>query len=181
MPSPPTASASPSSTPSSTTASSDRCSPPTGPPRRPRSAPPWPPSTTPSAATSPAHDSERQHETRHNVTEPHHQEVTEPHHQEVLAVVGRVPLLVPPADRLQGARCCFLARIRAKPVLAGAASAVLHPFVPEAIPPLLLIVHAIRLPDHGNHAPARPDIAPAAGASAYPQAGVRGQETPEAR
>src|SRR6266568_7881886 len=75
MPSPPTASASPSSTPSSTTASSDRCSPPTGPPRRPRSAPPWPPSTTPSAATSPAHDSERQHETRHNVTEPHHQEV----------------------------------------------------------------------------------------------------------
>src|SRR5262249_61709585 len=89
-----------------------------------------------------------------------------------------VPLLVPPADGLQGPGRLLFGGVGPEPVLARAVTVPFRPVVPEAIPPATLVVHAIRLPDHGNDAPARADLTHQAGAGAHPTAGIRGQEAP---
>src|SRR5207247_2946215 len=92
--------------------------------------------------------------------------------------VGGVPLLVASADGLQGPRRLLLGGVGPEPVLARAPAVPFHGVVPEAIPPAPLVVHATRISDHDDDAPARPDLARPAGAGAYPQAGIRRQEAP---
>src|SRR5204863_4386077 len=89
-----------------------------------------------------------------------------------------VPLLVAPADGLQGPGRLLLGGVGPEPVLARAVTVPFRPVMPEAIPPAPFIVHATRLPDHGNDAPARPDLTHPAGAGAHPPAGIRRQEAP---
>src|SRR5215467_10126572 len=93
------------------------------------------------------------------------------------SVLG-VPLLVAAADGLQGPGRLLLGGVGPEPVLARAVTVPLRPVMPEAIPPAPFIVHATRLPDHGNDAPARPDLTHPAGAGAHPPAGIRRQEAP---
>src|SRR5262249_62362997 len=88
------------------------------------------------------------------------------------------PAPVPPPAGPRGPARLPPGGVGPEPVLARAVTVPLRPVMPEAIPPAPFIVHATRLPDHGNDAPARPDLTHPAGAGAHPPAGIRGQEAP---